>query len=131
MINYDQSPTLAGVYLEDSYVLAVVEAPARLTFELLAVLTPEHPAYHDPRPGEHYCYGKGNLVFADAVSIEWLKRTTSRYVDAAGEEDFGNIDVRTTDGRGFVIEGDWGEVRIQDGAVPHFELSTPPGQDGD
>jgi hypothetical protein len=123
MIDYAQFPELDGVYLEDSYVLAIIEEPAQLIFKLLAVLTPDHPAYHDPLPGEHYCYANGDLVFANASKIEWVKRSKNRYVDAAGEEDLGNIDVLAIDGDALLVEGDWGEVRIYGADQPRFEIT--------
>ena len=43
MIDYTQFPDLDGVYLEDSYVLAISEAPTRLAFKLLGVLTSRAP----------------------------------------------------------------------------------------
>ena len=79
MIDYVQFPGLAGVYLEDSYVLSVSEAAGQLTFELDAVLTPESPAYQAPRPGKQYCYANGKLIFPNVVSIEWVTRSESRY----------------------------------------------------
>lgn len=51
-MTYADLPELAGVYLEDSYVLSIDEAPRRFSFTLDAVLTPEHPRYHRPVPGD-------------------------------------------------------------------------------
>ena len=123
MIDYTRFPSLAGVYLEDSYVLAISETGGQLTFELDAVLTPESRAYHPPRPGEHYCYASGKLVFPNVTGIEWVKRSNAHYTDAAGEEDLGNIDILTIDQEAFVAEGDWGSVRIFS-EPPRFELSS-------
>jgi hypothetical protein len=53
MIDYKSFPGLAGVFLEDSYVLGISESSEQVVFHLDAVLTPEHPAYHSPRAGEH------------------------------------------------------------------------------
>lgn len=122
MIDYTQFPGLTGVYLEDSYVLGIAEAPGRLTFKLEAVLTPESPVYHPARPGEQYCYASGSLVFAGASRIEWERRTAAHYTDADGEEDLGNIDILAVDGESLVVEGDWGRVRIV-GSQPHFEIT--------
>jgi hypothetical protein len=122
MIDYKNFPGLVGVFLEDSYVLGISESPEQLSFRLDAVLTPEHPAYHPPRPGEQYCYADGTLIFGDVASVEWLRRSSSHYTDASGEEDLGNIDILTVAGGTFTVEGDWGEVRIS-GAQPRFELS--------
>jgi len=121
MIDYTKFPGLAGVYLEDSYVLEIFEKPGELIFKLDAVLTPESPAYRAPRPDEQYCYAAGCLVFPSIVSIDWIKRTDQRFTDATGEQDLGNIDVLKRDGNFFVAEGDWGEVRVQS-AEPQFAL---------
>lgn len=86
MTNYDQLPALAGVYLEDGYVLAIDETRQQLSFSLLAVLTPHHPAYRGPLPGEPYCYAYGVLTFANASRIEWERRSGNHYVDADGAQ---------------------------------------------
>jgi hypothetical protein len=122
VIDYKSFPGLAGVSLEDSYVLGISESSGLVVFHLDAVLTPEHPAYHSPRPGEQYCFANGSLVFSDVTQVVWLKWSSNHYTDASGEEDLGNIDILTVDGYGFVAEGDWGSVRIS-GAQPRFELS--------
>lgn len=122
MIDYAELPSLEGIYLEDSYVLAIAETPTELDFSLLAVLTPDHPAYRDPLPGEHYCYARGTLSFLNASRIEWVRRSTTHFIDAAGEQDLGNIDVLEVDGTAFLAEGDWGEVRIHGADQPRFDL---------
>lgn len=122
MIDYASFPGLAGVYLEDSYVLDISGTAGQVVFRLDAVLTPEHPAYHSPHPGEHYCYARGGLAFPDVTRVVWLSRSGSYYTDASGERDLGNIDSLTIDGDAYVAEGDWGAVRIS-GADPRFDLS--------
>jgi hypothetical protein len=121
MIDYTKFPGLTGVYLEDSYVLEILEEPGELIFKLDAVLTPECPAYRPPRPDEQYCYAAGCLVFPSVLSIDWIERTDQKFTDASGEQDLGNIDVLKRDGDFFVAEGDWGKVRVQS-AEPQFEL---------
>ena len=123
MIDYRQFPGLSGVYLEDSYVLAIDESHDRLTFKLDAVLTPESPAYHAPLPGEQYCYAMANLIFPEVETIEWLTRSDRQYTDATGEADLGNIDTLDVDGDSVVVEGDWGRVRVC-GSQPYFELEN-------
>jgi hypothetical protein len=123
MIDYKSFPGLAGVFLEDSYVLGISETSERVVFHLDAVLTPEHSAYHLPRHGEQYCYANGDLVFPDVAHVQWLRRSSSHYTDASGEEDLGNIDILTVEGDAFVAEGDWGAVRIS-GGEPRFELDA-------
>lgn len=121
MIDYEKFPGLAGVYLEDSYVLAIAESADRLTFKLDAVLTPDSPAYHAPRTDEQYCYAMASLVFPDVKGIEWLARADRHYTDATGEEDLGNIDTLDVTDDLFVAEGDWGCVRIR-GSQSYVEL---------
>lgn len=70
-------PDLAGLYLEDSYVLAISETPRRLSFMLDAVLTPAHPRYRAPLPGEQHCYATGVLIFEGITTIEWIRRSHS------------------------------------------------------
>ncbi|KMO84144.1 hypothetical protein BST22_13740 [Mycolicibacterium chubuense] len=123
MIDYSKFPGLAGVYLEDSYVLEIVETPQQIVFRLDAVLTPESPAYHPPRPGEHYCYAAANLVFPDVAVVEWIRRTEKHFTDATGEEDLGNIDILQDEGDGFIVEGDWGRLRIV-GRQPILKLTS-------
>lgn len=121
MIDYTKFPDLADIYLEDSYVLEIVEDPEQLTFKLDAVLTPNNPSYQRPRPGEQYCYRTGRLVFPDAVCVAWLEQTGQRFTDAIGEHDLGNVDALTRDGKFFLVEGDWGRVRIQS-SEPYFKF---------
>ena len=107
MIDYKSFPGLTGVFLEDSYVLGISESSGQVVvFRLDAVLTPQHSAYHSPRPFEQYCYAKGSLIFPDVTRVQWLRRDSSHYTHASGEEDLGNIDIFTVDGDGFVAEGD-------------------------
>ena len=49
---------LAGVYLEDSWVLEVAPSDDGLALRVEAVLTPEHSCYEPPKPSEQYCYRK-------------------------------------------------------------------------
>lgn len=50
-MNYHEIPMLSGVYLEDSYVLAVREYDCQCVFELDVVLK-DHPSYRPPHAGE-------------------------------------------------------------------------------
>jgi hypothetical protein len=125
VIDYTKFPELDGVYLEDSYVLTVIERPRALTFTLEAVLTPDHPRYRPPRPGDQYCYANATLTFPDVSAVEWIRRSPNRYVDASGEEDLGNIDSLTTENGTYHVDGDWGEVRIFTTSRPRFEYVSP------
>jgi hypothetical protein len=95
MSDYITVPSLASVYLEDSFVLDIVEQPDGPRFRLEAVLTKAHPAYRPPKPGEQYCYATGWLIIPDVTRLKWEHRSTQRYTDATGEEELDNIDFLT------------------------------------
>jgi hypothetical protein len=120
---YISYPTLSGVYLEDSHVLGIYEQSSEIRFELEAVLTPESPDYHDPYPGEQYCYARGDLIFREISRAEWFSRSFRSYTDASGEEDLGNIDVLTNENGIYAVEGDWGKILIQTGRNPEFHVT--------
>ncbi|HWF74447.1 MAG TPA: hypothetical protein VG186_13950 [Solirubrobacteraceae bacterium] len=115
--SYETIPELAGVYLEDSYVLDVHAAEHSVQFDLDLVLTPQHPAYHDPRPGEQYCYRRGRILIAGARSVRWVRRAMQAFRDASGEVDYGSIDSWYLDGEISHIAGDWGELEVDNGEV--------------
>ncbi|WP_245663197.1 hypothetical protein [Nocardia inohanensis] len=121
--NYTDYPSLAGIYLEDSYVMDIVEEPGEFKFVLEAVLTPDHPHYHDPAIGEQYCYADGALVFSEVTAVDWVDRSYQKYKDATGTEDLGNIDSLTgTDGV-YSVQGDWGKVLISSSVDPRFVVA--------
>ena len=126
VINYTLFPALAGVFLEDSFVLDIEQSPGKFAFHLEAVLTPDHPLYHDPRPGEQHCYADGDLIFQNPLHVLWLRRSTNRYIDAAGQEDLGNIDSLTVESNIYHVEGDWGTVKIESADGPRFEIRAKP-----
>lgn len=126
--DYATYPSLSGVYLEDSYVHGIDESPSTLTFALEAVLTPDNPNYHEPRPGEQYCYARGNLVFYDISEIAWLSRSFRKYIDADNEEDLGNIDSLTDQDGVYTAEGDWGKVCVTTDRMPEFNITSTSGR---
>ena len=111
-MNYHEIPMLSGVYLEDSYVLAVREYDCQCVFELDVVLKEDHPSYRPPHAGEQYCYKKASLIFSGASYVEWICKSFIQFFDAAGENDYGNIDSFTIDGNCCSLDGDWGSVKI-------------------
>lgn len=116
-MNYNEIPSFANIYLEDSYVTAVREGESSLAFELEAVLTEDHPKYKAPKVGEGHCYSKIFLRFLNVDSFEWLERRFMAYADASGELDYGNIDSFVDCEGGYKLTGDWGRVIIKGKAV--------------
>ncbi|MCA1702135.1 MAG: hypothetical protein LC808_02240 [Actinobacteria bacterium] len=121
--DYSAVRDLAGIYLEDSYVLDIVEELPWFKFKIEAVLTPNHPHYRAPGPDEQYCYATGWLVFADISHVEWERKSLRKYIDAEGEEDMGNIDFLRHYSDHWYGGGDWGEVRMFTTASPRFTLA--------
>jgi hypothetical protein len=99
---------LGGVHLEVSRVLSVVHGPRALLFDLVVVLSPSHPLYRGPQPGEDHDYRRAQLnVAADHVVVHSSRRgdlggITSWLVDDAGWSD---------------LAGPWGRVRAAHASV--------------
>jgi hypothetical protein len=123
MTDYSAVPSLAHVYLEDSYVREIVERPGELRFRLEAVLTESHPAYRPPNPGEQYRYALGWLVIP-ATRVVWADRTDRRYTDASGDVDLGNIDFLVREPDHWRLGGDWGVVRTYPATEPRLDLDA-------
>lgn len=119
---YSTVPDLVGVYLEDSYVLDIIEGSALFKFKIEAVLTPGHPHYRAPGPDEQYCYATGWLIFTGTSRVEWESKSLQKYIDAEGAEDLGNIDFLRRYSDHWHGRGDWGEVRIFTIVWPRFTL---------
>ncbi len=114
---------LAGVYLEDSWVLEVTVQDEGCTFELDAVLTPEHPRYRDPRPGEQYCYERARLTLTSGSAVEFQPDPGPPATDATGEQDWGNIDTFVPvdwEGRAaWALGGGWGTLLLAEPSVTY------------
>ena len=120
MSDYSEPATLHDILLSDSYVMNIVQSETAFRFRLIAALTPNHPKYSQPRPNEHHCYMDGNLVFKDARSVTWLKKTNVEYTDPEGDPDHGNIDSLIWSDGEYYVEGAWGQVSIETCRPPEF-----------
>ena len=109
---HEQIECLRHIYLEDSFVLALIEGQNTIEFELEAVLTEEHPSYHPPKPKERYCYKRLVLRFGNCSNVNWIRKPLTRSSDANGEIDCGNIDHFSVTKDQLHLSGDWGEVQL-------------------
>jgi len=110
-IPYSNLVGLEHIYLEDSYVLNIVNPT---TYELELVLCESHPQYKPPLEGEQYCYKKVILKFPNSSFSDLRKSNMSPVVDSDGSHDYGNIDIFYQDeDKSYYMQGDWGNVRIQ------------------
>jgi hypothetical protein len=118
---YHALPSLANLYFEDSYVLALQPTDQRVVLTVDAALTSAHPHYHPPRPNEQYCYEHGQLIFPNVTQLQWVPSTLQPAIDASGKFDYGNIDVFYVEDGRYHLEGDWGVLDIVSDP-PSFEL---------
>jgi hypothetical protein len=109
--------SLSHLVLEDSYVLGIVIKPYHVTFRIDFVLTPEHPDYSPPSPGENECYRRGTLRIADFRTVSWRAANLKPSVDAIGEKDYGHVDQSSFEGDLISLRGDWGDIDVVGGTL--------------
>ena len=114
---HEEFADLSAVVLEESWVLRVDDSTRQLRMVLDLVLTPDHPGYGPPRPGEMYCYRRGTLVVDSDTAVHVRQSTRPPTIDPTGETDRGNVDTfgPATDLGADVWEltGEWGEALIR------------------
>ena len=116
LVKYFQTfSDLAGVCLEESWVLEVAPSDDTLALRVEAVLTPEHPLYEAPKPGELSCYRRAWLSIRSEDPIDVRLSGARPAVDATGERDLGHVDGFAPNpmGNGWELEGDWGEAVVR------------------
>jgi len=124
--DYPQLDGFESVYLEDSFVLGIEATPTRLVLLMELVLTPGHPAYHPPAPGEQNCYARATIEFRNVRSLTWAGQGSPPATDASGEMDYGAIDALFRNGSLFHLEGDWGAIDVASDA-PEIRLGPNAG----
>ena len=123
MNSYYTLKDFANVYLEDSFVLKILETESEVIFMLDIVLTENHHLYAAPKTNEQYCYREGRIIFKKSKPIRWLVKSNRPYSDASDTEDYGNIDFFNFSNDEYHLGGDWGELKINS---PKVELEFPP-----
>lgn len=114
MKEYFNIEVLKGIYLEDSYVLEIIEQLDKILFKMDFVLCESHPFYKAPKKNERYCYRLGEIVFSELDKISWIEKNTENYsYDANNEKDLGNIDSFNFDCNMYFLDGSWGKVIIK------------------
>ena len=71
MKDYTDFDGFDQVYLEDSWVVAIMATPGRLLFRCEIVLREGHPMHRTKRVEEQYCYGMGVIDFKQVASLHW------------------------------------------------------------
>ena len=114
---YSEWEPFHHIYLEDSYVLDILDSPGKLSFVVEAVLTEGHPEYCRPDPDKQSCYRYGEIEFTNVSKLCWVERNSFPVVGPSGEMDFGNIDVFIKSGEEYELEGEWGHIKLSSSTV--------------
>jgi len=117
MNNYFEIDELRDIYLEDSFVLSILELDNEIRYEIEFVLTENHPHYSMPSSNERYCYKKGFLIFQGVKDLVWKHRNMTSFLDAKNEIDYGHIDYFNFIGHNFKLNGDWGSIMFYSTSV--------------
>lgn len=112
---YQTFSNLAGVCLEESWVLEVAPSDHTLALHLEAALGPEHPLYEAPKPGELSCYRRAWLSIRAEDPIDVQLSGARPALDVTGERDLGHVDefALSPMGNRWKLEGDWGEAVVR------------------
>jgi hypothetical protein len=111
--NYFELVQFKGIYLEDSFVLQIIESSEKISFTMEFVLTKANPRFHSPKIDEKYCYQDGFIDFILPYKVIWeCKNFRNLSIDATGKTDLGNIDTFYKIGDDYSLEGDWGKLLI-------------------
>lgn len=108
---------LAGLYLQDSYVLAIAKQDSSVVFTMDLALAPEHSHYQPPRPGEYHCFRRARIKLVQARSARFVEESMRAFHDATGEVDYGTIDSWVVRGELTRISGDWGVLEVEGGTI--------------
>lgn len=118
-MNWTDRPEFRGIDLNDSFVLAWELNSDRLAFDLEASIWPESPHYERPKPNEHTCYRRAQLIFEGFISVNGLKNMdqVEGHIDPDGTMDFDCIEELDETESGFRITGEFGSVAISGGTM--------------
>lgn len=112
MAGYTTILSLSELVLEESWVLGVEARPSLLVMTVDFVLTVEHPLYRVPLSHETFGTVRGSLTFEGVESLDWTGQGTPPVADLDGETVYGNIDLMSVEGDDFVLEGNFGQIRV-------------------
>jgi hypothetical protein len=123
-LTYTHLEGFESLFLEGSWILAVVATPATLVIEADIALTERHPEHRSPRAGEPFCYRRGVIRFGEARALSWVRQGVPPAVDTSGTPDFGSFDqfdqFDQFDGT-YTLGGDFGQIVIESG-IPTVDI---------
>jgi len=106
-------PRFEGIDFEQSFLLGVIYDDESLTLEMEFNLTPQHPRYEPPQPGEEGCFRGGYVRFADIDDLQIDKAPAPE----GGQADYSIVYSVTGDGERFEFSTGWGEIKVSAGSV--------------
>lgn len=123
MRNYREiNQDFASVYLEDSFVMGIMEDDNYLEIIVDFVLKNNNP-YFNTHDTNWRQYKIGKIMFSDCSKISWTEKFLIPIPSNIDKpEDFGNIDIFTFRDNIYYVSGEWGKVQIQTFIPPciHF-----------
>lgn len=106
------SDPLVGVGVSDSYVLSWSTEGESLLIDADLLLTPDHPAYEEPRPSEKQCYRPAFIEFPWCTKISTGERAGPA-MDMLSALGVGKISSLSAAGDGgWQLTGEFGAVLI-------------------
>lgn len=112
MSDYWTIPGFEGLYLEDSWVLAINAQPGILELVMDLVLRESHPLFEPPLVSEQHCHRRGVVRFNGVSSLRWEGQAAPPATDATGERDYGSVDVLRATDDAYIVEGDFGYIVV-------------------
>lgn len=124
MKDYYELNGFENIYLEDSYVLDIIDnfEEEVVIFLLDLVLLETHDLYKQPENDEKYFYKKGKIVFECILSLLWHEKTFEKTKALKLKNiDFGNVDIFVYENDKYNLSGDWGNLTIKTNHPPYIE----------
>ena len=119
-------PVFAGIDLPDSYILSWRQEGGSVSFEMLFVLTIDHPLYKRPNDDEWACYRSGRLSIQNVTRCAGLPdmKLVIPATDAKGHKDYGCMDSFAESAAGrYELSTDFGTATIH-GSEPAVEFGS-------
>lgn len=109
--DYSKIRSLAGLCLQYSFVISIVESPGSLSNRFKAIFTPHHDKHRSPKPGEQYCYSLAESIFDKVTRVHGPKNVLEvrRWV---GRVDLDKIGTLTREEARYAASGEWGSIEI-------------------
>lgn len=106
-----------GILFNESYVLAIHIAPYSVYMKMDFRLTEDHPLYEKPLEPDGGNFMLGEIVVSGFRTVEWEATGAPPAIEASGGLDFGCLDQIDEISGGWLLGGDWGQLRVLGGSL--------------